>query len=101
MDLAFAIDELYSAGWWPEPGVSCLQSDDGRWYPDDAVIASEFEQASWRSTMSVARGDTIRVTWVGQGGIRGAAIASDQVSASILALAALVRSTRSEAALTG
>lgn len=41
-DLMFALDGLYASGWWPADGDHCLQSQDGRWYPNESMIMSSF-----------------------------------------------------------
>ena len=38
-DLAFAIDGLYAAGWWPSDSDDCRLSNDSRWYPSlDSIL---------------------------------------------------------------
>lgn len=32
-DMAFALDSLYAAGWWPGAGDDCRRAPDDRWYP--------------------------------------------------------------------
>lgn len=94
MDLGFALDVLYSAGWWPDSGAACPQSSDGRWYPDPGMVDAAFHRAGWHLHIEEPKPHTIRADWTGPGGVRGAAIASDPASAHLLALAALVRADR-------
>jgi hypothetical protein len=92
MDLGFAIDELYSAGWWPKDADACVRCSDGRWYPGESAANAAFAEAGWEVGFEAGRGrDTVRTTWRGPGGIRGAAISADPVSARLMAFAALYR----------
>jgi len=43
-DLAFALDDLYAAGWWPMPGDDCLKTPSGRWYPTPDLVRSRFRE---------------------------------------------------------
>ena len=41
-NMAFALDALYAAGWWPRDGDDCLKGSDGRWHPSPDSILSSF-----------------------------------------------------------
>lgn len=93
MDIAFAVDGLYSAGWWPSDGESCVQSADGRWYPDEAASTEAFARAGWRVQFMASRcGSAVRAVWRAPSGGRGVIVAGDPISARILVHTALVRS---------
>lgn len=92
MDTGFAIDELYSAGWWPRDADVCSQCPDGRWYPEASATEAAFAEGGWEVRFEPSKAcGSIRTTWRGPGGIRGAAIASDPISARIMAFTALYR----------
>jgi len=93
MDIAFAIDELYSAGWWPAEGESCVQSADRRWYPDEAASIEAFARAGWLVRFGPSRcGHAVRAAWHAPSGLRGVTIAGDPISVRVMVHAALVRS---------
>lgn len=92
MDIGFAIDELYSAGWWPPEADACVRCSDGRWYPSEAAASTAFAEGGWDVRFESSRASgSIRTTWRGPGGVRGAAIAGDPVSARLMAFTALYR----------
>lgn len=92
MDLGFAIDELYSAGWWPKDADACVRCSDGRWYPGESAANDAFAAAGWEVRFEPSRETgTVRTTWRGPDGVRGAAIAADPVSARLMAFSALFR----------
>lgn len=41
-NLAFALDGLYAAGWWPSSGDDCQLSEDQRWYPSPSSVLEFF-----------------------------------------------------------
>jgi hypothetical protein len=93
LDTGFAIDELYSAGWWPGESEPCLRASDGRWYPDSAACAALFERFGWTVVLQTIHKDRcVRVAWTARTGARGAVLAADETSARIMALASLWRS---------
>lgn len=93
MDIGFAVDELYSAGWWPAEGESCVRSADRRWYPDESASTEAFARAGWRVQFGPSRcGTAVRASWHAPSGLRGVITAADPISARVMVHAALVRS---------
>jgi hypothetical protein len=98
MDIASAIDDLYSAGWWPSDHEACIRAADGRWYPDEAATTAALARHGWLVRYEHTRDGSVRVAWAGPDRLHGAAAAPDPVSARILVLAALHRAASSAAA---
>ncbi len=93
MDLAFAIDDLYSTGWWPEDGVSCVCGQDGRWFPEPSAVAGLFAGAGRSLEMCVGdSGSACRARWTDSRGGAHTVVARDEAVAGVMALAALRRS---------
>lgn len=93
MDTGFAIDELYSAGWWPGESEPCLRAPDGRWYPDRSACHALFERFGWTVELQTIHNQRcFRAAWTARNGARGAVLATDEMSARIIVLAALWRS---------
>ncbi|HEV8603889.1 MAG TPA: hypothetical protein VGQ99_00905 [Tepidisphaeraceae bacterium] len=46
MNLDYAVDRLYEAGWLPAGDTAVERLPDGRWFPSMAAIQREFAQAS-------------------------------------------------------
>ncbi|RMH26689.1 MAG: hypothetical protein D6692_08815 [Planctomycetota bacterium] len=92
MDLPFAIDDLYSAGWWPGDADICLQASDGRWYPDPDHALAAFLRLNAKLTMTpLTPGNAWRAVWTASTGVSGTVTADDRAAASVLAYAALLR----------
>lgn len=92
MDLLFAIDDLYSAGWWPAEGDTCAQASDGRWYPDQDQVDRVFQQAGLRLSVSPTNSGRLSRARLFQGpSVRCTVLASDPHAASVLALAEATR----------
>jgi hypothetical protein len=89
MDMRFALDELYSAGWWPAAGSVCLRSADTRWYPPPEQVGLVFRHHGCCLELSQTEGGRCRASWRGR--VRGAVIAGCQDEAAVMALAALWR----------
>ncbi|MEM9372281.1 MAG: hypothetical protein AAGA55_01435 [Planctomycetota bacterium] len=93
MDLAFAIDDLYSTGWWPADGDSCLCNPDGLWFPDRKTVEFAFRHAGRSIELSPSRsGAACRAMWVDARGVTRSVLASDESTAGLLALAEFRRS---------
>jgi hypothetical protein len=45
MNLDYAVDRLYEAGWLPSGDSAVERSGDGRWYPTIAAVVREFAAA--------------------------------------------------------
>ena len=94
MDLGFAIDDLYSAGWWPGDGDGCLKSSDGRWYPDSVSIDRAVERAGLTLAVSERVGGLVaRASLSGSDGQRFTVVAGNREAASVLAFAELARTS--------
>jgi len=92
LDLAFAIDDLYSTGWWPGDGVACACDDDGRWFPDHSAIEDAFRGAGRSLELcSCQTTSACRAVWTDTAGIPHAVVAGDERVAGVLALAAFRR----------
>lgn len=89
MDMRFALDELYSAGWWPAAGSVCIRSADARWYPPPEQVVLIFLLHGCSLLLSQTEGGWCRASWRGR--VRGAVIAGCQDEAAVMALAALWR----------
>lgn len=102
MDLPFAIDDLYSAGWWPGDADACLQAPDGRWFPDPDHAPAAFRRANAHLSMTpLTPGNAWRAAWTAPTGRCGTVTADDRAAASTLAFAALLRSQAPASVLTG
>ncbi len=90
--LGYALDGLYSAGWWPGDGDGCIQSEDGRWMPEHTLIIEQFSQAGFQIRVS---GNTMnercRVEWARWGGIRGSSVGRNRTEALLIGYAELIR----------
>lgn len=92
MDLPFAIDDLYSAGWWPGDADTCLQAPDGRWFPDPDHAQAAFLRVNAKLSMTpLPPGTAWRAAWTASAGRCGTVTADDRAAASVLAYAALIR----------
>lgn len=96
MDLAFAIDDLYSTGWWPGDSVPCVRSHDGRWFPEPPAVASLFKDAGRSFDLCrCGSGSACRASWTDSGGQPHATIGPDAVVAGLMALAEFRRDVAS------
>ena len=63
-DMAFALDGLYAAGWWPRDGDDCIKSDDGRWFPSPDSILNSFAHRGIDLLISMPlSGHPVTVRW--------------------------------------
>lgn len=94
-DLIFALDELYASGWWPADSDQCVQSQDGRWYPNESMIISTFAMLILSPRIVTSpRSGAVEVVWSstrhGQHRIHG----RSREEAMILAFTTLNRETQ-------
>jgi hypothetical protein len=91
MELAFAIDDLYSTGWWPAEGSACASDTDGRWFPEQATVQGLFRDVGQVLEFCLCRSSSAcRATWTDTTG-KHTVVARDERTASLLALAELRR----------
>jgi hypothetical protein len=67
MNLDYAVDRLYEAGWMPVTDSALERLADGRWYPSLAAIVREFTQAGLQ--LSIKHNlmfNCYRATWAPQ-----------------------------------
>lgn len=91
-DLGYALDALYSAGWWPRETQQSIQSSDGRWMPELSEILTAFDEAGYQIRLHEEAGSAhSRVDWAKWGGIQGSAIGRDKTEALLIAYSELLR----------
>jgi hypothetical protein len=64
-EIAFALDGLYAAGWWPSESDPCLQSDDDqRWYPTPSSIRAQLSRCGIDTEVSTPpEGHPTSISW--------------------------------------
>ncbi|MCA9304861.1 MAG: hypothetical protein KC996_12140 [Phycisphaerales bacterium] len=93
-DLGYALDALYSAGWWPGETQRCVQAPDGRWMPEHEEILGAFGEAGYQIRLRVSEDFThSRIEWTRWGGVRGSAIGRGRTEALLIAYAELLRAS--------
>ncbi len=93
-NLGYALDGLYSAGWWPSDSDRCTQLDDGRWMPNSACILEAFGDYGFQiRVVTCDESARCRVEWARWGGVRGSVMGRCQPEALLLAFTELVRMT--------
>lgn len=91
-DLGYALDALYSAGWWPSVSQRCTRAPDGRWMPEHGEILGAFGGAGYQIRLrSLDDSSHSRIEWARWGGVRGSAIGRGQTEALLIAYAELLR----------
>lgn len=91
-DLGFAIDGLYAAGWFPASDDSCLQYEDGRWYPDESMILQCFaESIACPKIRTVVDSRAVEVTWYSPTSGRQSVHGRSRTEALIVAYTSLFR----------
>ncbi len=68
MNLDYAVDRLYEAGWLPNADAATERLPDGRWYPSLAAIQREFTKAGLQ--LSIKHNimfNCYRATWAPNG----------------------------------
>ena len=92
-DLGYALDALYSAGWWPQDSQRCTPSADGRWMPEHKEIIDAFDAAGFQiRTRCESDSALCRIEWARWGGVRGSAIGRGRSEALLIAYSELLRS---------
>ncbi|MBL4590928.1 MAG: hypothetical protein JKY96_03100 [Phycisphaerales bacterium] len=90
--LGYALDGLYSAGWWPGEGDRCIQSADGRWMPEPSKIIELFAESGYQIRISSCEQSTrCRVEWSKWGGIHGSAVGRSRDEALLIGYTELIR----------
>ncbi len=91
-DLGYALDALYSIGWWPSDLDLCVHAEDGRWMPVDEHIFGAFRDAGYEvRVLTCQSSNRCRVEWFKHGIVNGSAIGRSPREASLLAYTELVR----------
>ncbi len=63
-EMAFALDGLYAAGWWPSVGDDCRRSADDRWIPSASTIYNAFAAAQIElRIVTPVSGHPITIRW--------------------------------------
>ena len=90
--LGYALDALYSVGWWPGADDRCIQSNDHRWMPQHERILESFSDAGYQIRITACdQTERCRVEWSRWGGVRGSATGRCRTEALLLAYTELIR----------
>ena len=97
MELDFAIDELYAAGWSALDTTGCEHHTDGRVYPTVARVRDEFTKAGFElSLRHVQLFDCHRAEWSDSAGAAaGAVVGQSEIEAAVYALSQMRKSLAS------
>lgn len=94
INLQYAVDKLYEAGWVPTDPTVCQHLPTGRMYPPLSAIHEMFAVRGFRLVIRrVELFDCFRAVWTDlTGAAAGAVVGSDESEAGVFALAQLLKS---------
>ena len=96
-DLEFALDGLYACGWWPSDDDRCLQSGDGRWYPEESLILEAFASSVIKPQINESSSsEAVEVLWSSFKGGRQSVHGRSRSEAMILAFTDHYRQTHAQ-----